>query len=186
MVPVLSLWLPILLSAVVVFVISSIIHMVLPYHRSDFGKVPSEDEVMEALRKFEIPPGDYVIPCAGDTKTMKSPEFIEKANKGPVAFVTVMPNGMPAMGKSLVLWFIYGIVVAAFCAYITGRALGPTDDYLAVFRFIGATSFIGYTLALWQNTIWYKRKLSSTIKSTIDGFIYALFTAGVFGWLWPS
>jgi len=33
MVPLTSLWAPILLSAVIVFVASSIMHMVLPFHR---------------------------------------------------------------------------------------------------------------------------------------------------------
>jgi len=42
MVPMLSLWLPILLSAFVVFVVSSIIHTVLGYHASDFEKLARE------------------------------------------------------------------------------------------------------------------------------------------------
>lgn len=186
MVSVISLWIPILLSAVIVFVASSIIHMVLRYHRTDFGKIPNEDEVMDALRKFDIPPGDYVIPCAGSSKEMGSPEFIEKTTKGPVAFMTVIQSGPPAMGKSLMLWFIYCIVVGITAAYITGRALGPEAHYLAVFRFAGFTAFVGYALALWQNTIWYKRSWITTLKSTIDGLVYALLTAGTFGWLWPA
>jgi hypothetical protein len=181
-----SLWIPILLAAVLVFVASSIIHMLLPYHRTDFGKVPAEDEVMAALREFSIPPGDYVIPCAGSAKEMKTPEFIEKATKGPVAFVTVMPSGMPKMGASLALWFVYSVVVGIFAAYIAGRALGPGAEYLSVFRFAGCTAFVGYALALWQNSIWYKRAWGSTLKSTFDSLIYALLTAGAFGWLWPD
>jgi hypothetical protein len=186
MVSVVSLWIPILLSAVIVFVASTIIHMVLRYHRTDFGTIPNEDEVMDALRKFDIPPGDYVIPCAGSSKEMGSPEFIEKATKGPVAFMTVIQSGPPAMGKSLMLWFIYCIVVGITAAYITGRALGPEAHYLAVFRFAGCTAFVGYALALWQNSIWYKRSWSTTLKSTFDGLVYALLTAGTFGWLWPA
>lgn len=186
MVPVMSLWLPILLSAVFVFIASSIIHMVLGYHRADFGKVPDEDGVMDALGKFNIPPGDYVIPCAGSTKEMSSPEFIEKCNKGPVAFMTVIENGPPKMGGSLAMWFIYCIVVSIFAAYIGGRALAPGANYLDVFRFVGCTAFIGYTLALLQNSIWYKRNWGATFKSMFDGLIYGLLTAGTFGWLWPA
>ena len=186
MVSVMSLWLPILLSAVIVFVVSSIIHMLLPYHRSDFRKIPSEDEVMEALRKFNIPPGDYVIPRAGSPKEMGTPEFIEKTTKGPVAFMTVMPSGPPSMTGSLVQWFIYSIVVGVFAAYIAGRALEPGAHYLEVFRFAGATAFVGYAIALLQNSIWYKRPWSTTLKSVFDGFVYALMTAGTFGWLWPN
>jgi hypothetical protein len=186
MVAITSLWLPILVSAVIVFLVSSIIHMVLPYHRNDFGGVPSEDEVMEALRKVDIPPGDYVIPYAGSPKAMRSPEYIEKVNKGPVAFMTVMKSGMPSMTGNLVQWFIYSVVVSIFAAYIAGRALGPGDPYLEVFRFAGTIAFAGYALALLQNSIWYNRKWSTTLKSMFDGLIYALLTAGTFGWLWPA
>jgi hypothetical protein len=140
---------------------------------------------MEALRAFDIPPGDYVIPHAGSAKAMKSPEFIEKCKKGPVAFMTVMPSGSPSMTGSLVLWFLYCVLVSVFAAYISGRALGPGAHYLQVFRFAGCTAFVGYSLALLQGSIWYKRKWSSTIKSMFDGLIYALVTAGTFGWLWP-
>ncbi len=186
MVPVMSLWIPILIAAVLVFAASSIIHMVLRYHNSDFGKVPSEDAFMDALRGFDIQPGDYVIPCPDSHKEMGTPEFVEKMGKGPVAFMTVMESGPPSMGKSLALWFLYSIVVGILAAYIAGRALGPGAHYLAVFRFVGATAFVGYSLALLQDSIWYHRAWSSTIKSVVDGFVYALLTAGVFGWLWPA
>jgi hypothetical protein len=186
MVSVISLWLPILLSAVIVFVVSSIIHMVLPYHRKDFGKVPAEDDVTDALRKFDIPPGEYVIPHAGSSKEMGSPEFKEKLTKGPVAMMTVMESGPPSMGKNLVQWFVYCIVVGIFAAYIAGRALEPGAHYLSVFRFAGCTAFVGYAVALWQNSIWYKRAWSTTLKSTFDGLVYGLLTAGTFGWLWPQ
>jgi hypothetical protein len=186
MVPVLSLWLPILLSAVLAFVVSSVVHMVLTYHRTDFGKIPDEDGVMEAMRNVGIPPGEYVIPCAGSPEVMKSPEFRQKTEKGPVAFLTVLPSGPPAMGRSLIEWFLYCIVVSVFAAYVSGRALESGASYLAVFRFAGVTAFLGYALALWQNSIWYKRAWSTTLKSTFDGLLYALVTAGTFAWLWPS
>lgn len=185
MIPMFSLWLPIVLSAVFVFVVSSFIHMVLPYHRSDYVKVPREKEVMDALRAFAIPPGDYMMPCAGGPKEMKSPEFLEALKKGPVAVFTIMPGGSRSMAGNLVQWFLYGLVVSIFAAYITSHAVGAGAPYLSVFRFAGCTAFIGYALALWQNSIWYKRKWSSTIKSTFDGLIYALIMAATFGWLWP-
>jgi hypothetical protein len=169
---------------VTVFVVSSIIHMLLPYHRSDFVRLPAEDEVMSALRPFNIPPGDYVIPYAGGPAGMKSPEFQEKVNKGPVAFMTVMPNEMPSMGTSLFQWFVYSLIVGVFAAYIAGRALDPGADYLAVFRFVGATAFLGYSMALLQNSIWLKRNWTATTKSVFDGLVSGLLTAGRFGWLW--
>lgn len=186
MVSLTALWLPILLSAVFVFVVSSIIHMLLGYHASDFRGVPSEDQVRDALRPFNIPPGEYVVPHAADPKAMGTPEFQEKMTAGPVAFLTVMPNEVPRMGGQLAQWFVYCLLVGVFAAYISGRALGADAHYLAVFRFAGATAFAGYSLALLQHSIWYRRSWSNTLKSVFDGLVYALVTAGTFGWLWPS
>jgi hypothetical protein len=185
MVPLSSLWLPVLLSAVFVFFASFLAHMVLTHHHSDFGKVPSENDVMDALRKFNIPAGDYMIPCGGGPEAMKSPEFIEKMSKGPVAVMTFIPPGPPSMASNLIQWFVFCIVVNVFAGYVAGAALGPGARYLAVFRFAGTTAFTAYALGLWQNSIWYKRSWSSTIKTTIDGLVYAGLTAGTFGWLWP-
>jgi len=185
MVPIHALWLPILLSAVIVFVASSIIHMVLPWHKSDYPRVPNEDKFREAVRPLDIPPGTYMVPRPASMQEMKTPEFQDKIKKGPVLIMTVLPNEPMAMGRNLGLWFLYSIVVGIFAAYIAGRALPPAVDYLRVFRFVGATAFIAYSVALWQMSIWYRRPWSITIKATIDGLIYALLTAGTFGWLWP-
>jgi Flp pilus assembly protein TadB len=186
MVPLTQLWLPIVVSAVFVFVASSLIHMVLPYHRSDYGKLPEEDGFMDALRKAGVPSGDYLFPCPSSPRQMKEPAFQEKFKKGPVGFLTVMASGQASMAKNLVEWFIYCVVVGVFAGYIAGRALQTGSPYLSVFRFAGATAFIGYSLALWQNTIWYRRAWTTTAKSTLDGLVYGLLTAGVFGWLWPK
>lgn len=181
-----ALWLPILLSAVATFIISSIIHMVLGYHKNDFKGLASEKQIMDDLRKYNIPAGDYHFPRPGSMKEMSSPEFIEKMKQGPVGFITFMKSGSPSMTKELVLWFIYSIIVGVFAAYVAGRALEPGEHYLVVFRFAGVTAFLGYSLALLQNSIWYKRNWSATFKSMFDGLIYALFTGGIFGWLWPT
>lgn len=180
------LWLPILLSAVFVFVASSVIHMLLPYHRSDFKGLPREEETMAALRPLAIPPGEYVMPYAPSPEAMKSPEFQERATQGPVAFMNVLPNGVPGMGASLVQWFGYCLVIGLFAGYLTSRAVGFGAPYLEVFRFAGTTAFLGYAAGLWQNSIWYKRAWSTTLKSTFDGLLYGLLTAGTFGWLWPN
>jgi len=100
--------------------------------------------------------------------------------------MTVLKNGPQAMGGNLVLWFLYSVIVGVFAAYIASRALGPEAHYLEVFRFAGCTAFVGYSLALMQNSIWYKRNWGATLKSMFDGLIYALVTAGTFGWLWPK
>ncbi|HVP40200.1 MAG TPA: hypothetical protein VMS93_13565 [Candidatus Saccharimonadales bacterium] len=181
----LSLWLPILLSSVFVFIASSAIHMLLPWHKGDYPKMPDEVKVMEALRPFQIPPGDYMVPRPSSREEMRTPEFMERLNQGPVMVVTVLPNGFWSMGRNMTLWFVYLVVVGIFSGYVASRALAPGAPYLRVFQFAGATAFTGYTLALWQLTIWYRRSWSITLKSTVDGLIYSLLTAGTFGWLWP-
>ncbi len=180
-----ALWLPILLSAVVVFVVSSLIHMVLPWHKGDYPRIPNEDKVLSALRPLKIPPGDYMVPRPKDHRELRTPEFVEKMNRGPVLAMTVMPNGQVNMGKNLALWFVYAAFVSYFSAYIGGRALPPGSSYLRVFQMVGASAFMGYSMALLQMSIWYSRGWGLTFKSMADGLIYSLFTAGVFGWLWP-
>lgn len=180
-----QLWLPILLSAVIVFLASSVIHMMLPWHKSDYPKMPNEDKVMDALRPLGIPPGDYMIPRPASTQDMKSAEFQEKLKKGPVVVMTVLPSGPMSMGRNLAQWFLYSVVVSLLAGYVAGRALPPGSPYLPVFRFAGVTAFTGYAVALWQMSIWYHRSWTTTVKATVDGLIYGLLTAGTFGWLWP-
>lgn len=185
MVSLMSLVVPILVSAVLVFVASFVFHMLLPLHRNDLRTLANEGDVQDALRRLGVPPGDYAIPMASSSAAMKTPEFQERMKKGPVVFMTVAPGGPVSMGKPLALWFVYCVIVSVFGAYISGRALGPGAHYLEVFRFAGCTAFIGYSLALLQNSIWWRKNWWTTTKSMIDGLIYGLLTAGVFGWLWP-
>ena len=184
MVSLTALWLPILLSAVAVFVASSIIHMVLPWHSKDFKKFPAEDAVLDAVRPFNLEPGEYVAPRPGNTKEMSSPEFQAKAKRGPRIMMTVL-RPQSGMTKNLVQWFVYSIVVAAIAAYVAGITLGPGAAYMTVFRVTSTVTFAAYALALWHHWIWYSAGFAATARSTIDGLVFGLLTGGVFGWLWP-
>lgn len=184
MVPSLSLWLPIILSAVFVFIASSLIHMLLRYHGSDLRPLPAEDDVMADLRKYGIRPGEYYMPYVSKVKDRETPEFKEKLAKGPVGFVTITSSDYQ-MGKGLALWFVYCLLVGFFTAYLTGLALGPGATFMEVFRFAGTASFGAYFLALVQNSIWYNRAWTTTAKYLFDGLIYGSVTAATFGWLWP-
>lgn len=186
MVPVPSLIVPILLSAVLVFLASSIIHMVLTWHKNDFQPVPSEDAVMAALRPFSIPPGNYSMPYAAGMADMKSAAFQEKVKQGPVALLTVLPSDLSGTGKSLALWFVYIVVVSLMAAYVAGRAVGAGAPYMEVFRFVATAAILAYSGGWPLQSIWFGRKWSASIRSMIDGVIYGLLTAGVFGWLWPA
>lgn len=181
-----ALWLPIVVSAVFVFVLSSIVHMAPLWHRNDYPPVPNQDAARAAIRALGIPPGDYMMPRTFDAAEMKSQEFQAKMVEGPQLIMTVMPNQPWQMGRTLGLWFVFALVVSLFAAYVAGRAVPPGGDYLDVFRFAGTTAFVGYAMAHWTTCIWYGRSLSLTLKFTLDGAIYGLATAGVFGWLWPQ
>lgn len=188
MVSITALWLPILLAAVLVFVASSIFHMVLPFHRSDYKRLPGEERLLEAMRKEGVGRGNYAFPwCAGPSE-MGSPEMAKKYEQGPVGLMNVHPKGPPAMPKFLIQWFIYCIVVGVFVAYLASRALGAVanPEYLHVFQITGTAAFMSYGLAEIVASIWKAQYWSTTAKNLFDALIYALLTAGCFGWLWPS
>jgi hypothetical protein len=184
MVPLTALWLPILLAAVIVFVASSIMHMVLPYHKTDYQRLPDEDKVLAALRTAGLKRGLYIFPFCTH-KEMKSPAMIEKYKQGPVGMMTVFPSGPPAMPEFLTMWFVYCLVIGFFVAYLTGHTVAPGARYLAVFRVAGTAAFLAYGVGQLVNSIWAGQPWSVTIKHVIDGLIYGLLTAGTFGWLWP-
>jgi hypothetical protein len=186
MVPLTALWLPILLSAVLVFVTSSLIHMVFKWHKADYKPMPGEDAVMEVMRKQGLEPGTYVLPYCADTAAMSSPEMRKKYESGPVGFFNVMPSGPPAMGARLAQWFLWSVVVSVFVAYLTGRFADPGADYLRVFRLSGTTAFLAYALAEPVASIWRAQPWGATTRHMVDGLLYSLVTAGTFGWLWPT
>jgi hypothetical protein len=184
MVPVTALWLPIIVSAVIVFVASSIMHMLLPYHRSDYGQLPDEDKILAVMRAAAIKRGLYVFPYCTH-KDMKSPAVIEKQKLGPVGYMTVIPSGPPVLPKFLIQWFVFCLVIGFFVAYLTGYTVAPGTPYLAVFRVAGTAAFLAYGLGNLSNGIWKGQPWSVTIKEVIDGLVFGLLTAGTFGWLWP-
>jgi hypothetical protein len=184
MVPLASLWLPILVSAVLVFIASAVIHMFLRYHWTDYGRVPNEERVLADLRAAGIPPGDYSIPHAASPQEMKDPAYQERLRQGPLVFMTVSP-GSAGMGRQLGLWFVFVLAVSLVSGYVAGRALGPGADYGQVFRFAGTTAFAAYALGIWPMTIWYGRSATTALKTSFDGLVYALLTGGAFGGFWP-
>ena len=180
-----ALWLPILLSAVVVFFASWVMHMTLTYHKGDYKKLPNEDGVLQAMRSQTLAPGTYMFPYCASPKEAGSAEMLEKQKKGPVGILTVIPSGPRGMGKYLALWFTFCLVVSVFVAYLAGRTLSAGTEYLAVFRVAGTVGFVGYSLGHIPNSIWGGQPWSTTLKHMFDGLVYALLTAGMFGWLWP-
>jgi len=182
--PLSALWLPILLSAVIVFIASSIMHTVLPYHKGDYKKLPDEGKALAALRSVNLSRGLYVFPFC-TPKEMKTPEAIAKYEQGPVGMMTVFPNGRPVLPKFLGMWFGYCLIVTFFVAYLTAHTVASGTYYLAVFRVVGTAAFLAYGIGSIPNGIWRGLPWSFVLKEVFDGLVYALLTAGTFGWLWP-
>jgi hypothetical protein len=180
-----ALWMPLVLAAVAVFVVSAILHMVLKYHKADYRRIPNQDQVLAELGKANLPPGQYHFPYFEEMKECNTPEAQERFRRGPNGILIQMPKGPMNMGKYLGVWFVYCLLVSLFVAYITGHTVAAGTDYLAVFRVAGATAFMAYALANMVNSIWMGVPWSNTIRAMADGLVYSLVTAGFFGWLWP-
>lgn len=183
MVSLASLWLPIVLSAVAVFILSSLVWMVLPWHKKDYRAVPNEPRAREALR--DAAPGMYMIPYCSDRKEMQAPEHKKKLAEGPVAVLTVLPKGDPSMSRQLVLWFVWTLVVSFTAAYLASETLTAGVEYLKVFQIVGTTTWLAYSWATVLEGIWFGRPWRHVATHLFDGLLYALVTAGFFGWLWP-
>jgi hypothetical protein len=179
----LALWLPILVSAVLVFVASSLIWNVLGAHKWHIKGLPDEAAAREALAKQSVSPGMYTIPYS--PTGMKDPAFQEKLAKGPVAVITVRKPGMPNMAEFLGCWFLYLLFVSWVVAFVCGSTLHVGTPYLRVFRVAGTAAFAAYSVGQIPNAIWWGRPWKSAFKEVADGIVYAALTAGTFGWLWP-
>ena len=185
MVPLTHLWMPILLSAVFVFIASSLVHMVIKWHNQDYHQLPNEDAIMEAIRKGAPAPGMYMFPNCSDHKELKSEAMKKKFEEGPMGLLYLSPAGMPNMGKSLGFWFLFNLVVAFCVAYLVSRTVPEGAHYLKVFRVAGTVAFLAYAAGTVPSSIWMGKPWKVTFKEIGDGLIYGLVTAGAFGWLWP-
>jgi hypothetical protein len=180
-----GLWLPIVVSAVVVFVASSLIWTVLGADRWHVRRLADEEAVREALLKQGVAPGLYSIPYGTD-RDRKEAAFREKLAKGPVAVLTVRRPGLPNMGAFLGGWFLYLLLVSYVVALVCGQTLARGTPYGHVFRVAGAVAFAAYSLGHIPDAIWWGRPWRSALKEVADGVVYAILAAGVFGWLWPA
>jgi len=184
MVPLTSLVVPIVVAAVFVFVVSSIVHMVIGYHRADYKTLPREAEAMDALRAQNLAPSLYFFPFTTH-KEMRSPEVQERFKRGPVGFLTILPSGPPSMGRNLGLWFVYTLLVGVFTAYVAGRSLAPGAAGMRVFQITSSAAFLSYGIGVLPDSIWKGIPGSNTLRAFVDGILYACATGAAFAWLWP-
>lgn len=181
-----ELWLPILLSAVFVFIASSIFHMVIPIHKGDWRKLPGEEKVMAEIRVQGVQPGTYMFPMCSSMKDMGSPEMLAKFNQGPVGHMTVLPNGPHNMGKSLIIWFLYCVLIGAVIAFAAAPVLARGAAFKSVFHLTGLAAVLAYALTPIPESIWKGQPWSTTAKFLLDGLVYGIVTGLTFAWLWPG
>jgi hypothetical protein len=181
-----SLWLPVVVSAVAVFAASFVIHMVLKYHRADYRPFPNEDAARAGLGGGSLAPGVYVTPHCPDMKQMSDPAVQAKYVKGPVALVTILPNGLPAMPKYLGLWFGFCLLVSFVAAYVARHTLMPGDMGAEAMRVTGTVAFAAHGVSRIADSIWHGQPWQNTARQVLDGGIYALVTGLTFRLLWPE
>jgi len=186
MTPFLSLLLPILLASVAVFIVSLIIHMAMPWHKSDYGNVPNDDDAIAAIRSLNLAPDDYAVPNPRLPGGGKNPNFIPNFERGPSFHMTVMNPGKMNMGKYMGTWFLFTLLISAIAGWVTGSIVAPGGNTRAVFHFSAIITACSYGFGAWPLSIWYHRKWSTAFKGTFDAILYGLATGAVFMWMWPK
>jgi hypothetical protein len=182
-----SLWIQVVISAVVVFVASALLHMVLRYHKTDYNKLPDEEAVRAALAKGDPKPGMYPTPYCSDMKQLKDPAMMAKFEKGPVAHIVVLPKGTPNMGKHLGMWFGYAFLVSFVAAYVARHTLHPgADNAFLAMQVTGTVAFVAYGLSEISSSVWKGQPWTNTAKFMLDGAIYSVLTGLVFKLMWPA
>lgn len=185
MVTIASLWLSIVLATVIVFIASAIIWTVMPHHKSDYGSLPDEAAARNVLKAQNIPPGQYNIPNIASHDALKDPEVVQLFTDGPVGFLTVLPRGVPRMGKSMLQSLVFYLLVSGTIAYLASRSLAPGAEYWEVFRFVGTFAWAAYGFAIVPDAIWFGRPWRAVVKQLVDALVYASLTAGAFAGFWP-
>ena len=181
-----SLWLAVVVSTVVVFVLSALMHAVLKYHAKEVAAVPDEDALSHAVAKQGLAPGAYLVPHGGDGSKCKDPAFKARWEKGPNFFLTVGPSGPMSMGKPLILWALTCFLVSFLTAYVARHALDFGAAQVDIARIVGTVSFMAYTMGSLTESIWKWRPWASTCLAFVDGAVYAAATAACFAFLWPA
>jgi hypothetical protein len=180
-----QLWLPILVTAVLIFIASSLIHMVIKWHNADYKKLSNEDAVLAAIRSGTSAPGQYIMPYCSDMKEMQNETMKQKYIDGPIGIMTIRKNGVPAIGGMLIQWFVFSVVVAALAGLLALQSFGLGADHHRAGHLVGMVSLLTYFGGSVQMAIWMGKPWSAVFKDLIDSLIYATISALVFMWLWP-
>lgn len=184
MISIFELWLPILISAIAVFIASSVIWMALPYHKKDIRFMPSEEAFTKAIEPLDIKPGLYMYPNCSDHKDMKSDAFLAKWKSGPWGTLTVM-GAPPNFAFNLLKTFLSYLAITTMCAYLASMSLQAGADSFTVLRFVGTSATLGFCMGSFAGDFFLGKPTRFIFTSFIDGIIFACITAGVFCFMWP-
>ena len=175
-----NLWLPIILSAVALWVASSVFWTALPHHNQDFDPLPDEDAMMKSVTQLEIPPGRYLFPYpyhpGADRKAL-----MEKYTQGPRG--SLVTWDMPNMGKNLGLTFVYFLLISAVTAYVAWAAIGGQEalTFSKVLQIVGGIGVLVFCSSGQLHAIWFPRRM---IMEFVDGIAYGLIIGLIFASLW--
>jgi hypothetical protein len=180
---VLPLWLPILLSAAAVWIVSAVVWMALPHHKNDFIGLPDEDAFIDFVRKSGIEPGNYIFPDFRDRAAMQSEKIGKILKEGPVGHLSVWPTPL-TMGSKMVATFIVYNVVSTLIAYLTRVALPGAAPFAKVFQVAATAGVLAYCFASIPNALWFGAYKRTIVASIIDGIVFGLITGAIFACLW--
>lgn len=177
-----ELWVPILISTVVLFVLSFTAWVILPHHFNDYQRLPNEQQFMDAIGPMNLPSGNYMFPYADSKADQGTPEFAEKYKAGPRGTIQIFE--MPNMGVNMAKTIVFFLVTTVVIAYVTYAACPPkaASQFLEVFRIAGTIGILVHASSGILNGIWFKRKM---ITDSIDGVVYGLVLGLIFAIFWP-
>lgn len=192
-----SLWLPIVLSAAAVWVMSALVWMVMPHHKKDFIGLGSTDEdaLMAFIRERGIKAGNYGYPDCHSAGAMKSEKVRKAWVEGPVGQLSVWKTPL-TMGDKMVATFVVYLVVSALIGQLTSVAVpmgaggvggveGAGASFGTVFRFAAGAGVLAYCFSFIPSAIWWGAYKRTIVANVVDGVAYAAITGAMFAWLWP-
>ncbi|MFG0329937.1 MAG: hypothetical protein ACF8PN_08570 [Phycisphaerales bacterium] len=180
-----DLWLPILVSAVAIFILSFVAWVVMPHHKTEWVKLPDEERFKEAIRGMNIPPGNYIFPGCAKGEDMNSEAFKERYSAGPWGTLMVW-RGQPSMGRNLALSFLVYFIISVFVGYVGVLGAEPGMGFSEVFQITGTAAIMAYTFGALPGMIWFGATAKSFINHFADCIVYGAVTGAIFGWLWPA
>ena len=179
-----SLWLPILVSAVAVFFASFLAWVVIGHHNPDWKELPEEGATMDFLQKSGIKPGQYIFPLARTKEQMADEGKAQRIASGPWGIVNIWA-GQINMGRNLAQSFTFYLVTSLFIAYLGTLALDPGAGFSKVFQVTGTAGILAYAFGVVPNAIWFGTHLRPLLMDIVDGVCFGLITGLVFAAMWP-